>query len=383
MLAFCFLTGQHVHASPFPPVSAAATVSLITESPASDFYTAWGHSAIRINDPVNQTDEVFNFGTFDFNDSYFYLKFIKGNLLYTESIYSYSDYMANALQDPHRIIQQDLDISPGQKQAVSDELFRLYLPQNRFYKYDWARVNCSTKLRDVLQKALGADFTYNTKLPPGATSFRAHEQPYLENDLWIRFGTNIVLGSPSDRLITPFEETFLPDGLYGLLKMMHKHDTRQLVKSEHEILKGVKGTDKLTLVSPSLFFWFLFLLTTGLSLSVKAGRTIDVLVFSLSGIIGCFMLYLWFGSDHTETRNNWNLVWAFPLHLFYPMLRGKPKYYYSLLITALTICMLSGWYFIPQTMEPAVIAILAMQNIRALFNLGVRQLIDKVMAEPA
>lgn len=368
--------------SSFPILSDSTTISLLTESPASDFYTAWGHSAIRINDRLNKIDEVFNFGTFDFNDEYFYLKFIQGSLRYTESIYNYSDYLASAYQDPHRIVEQELNLSQLQKQKISDELFRLYLPENRYYLYDWTKVNCSTKLRDVLQTGIGKDFFISNEIKQGATSFREHEEPYLYSDLWMKFATNIVIGSPADRLITPYEETFMPDGLYGALKTMRLLNGQTLISSELIVLQGKKSQNSITLISPVLLFWLLFLAVVGFSFNATASRMIDLMLFSICGLLGIFFLYLWFVSDHAETRYNWNILWAFPLHLIYPALRNKARKYYSFFIVFLTILMLSAWGIIPQKLEPAVIAILMIQNTRALFNLGMQDLLNKVFSPP-
>lgn len=376
----CFGTSKKIAASPFPPVGDSSTISLLTESPATDFYTAWGHSAIRVHNTADNSDMVFNFGTFDFNAPYFYLKFLKGTLLYTESVYPYDVYLADAYQDPHRIMEQQLDITPAQKQAISDELYRLYLPENRLYKYEWSGVNCSTKLRDILKLALGNDFPYSTRVSRDATSFRAHEAPYLENDLWLRFGTNIVLGKPADRLISPYEEAFLPDGLFGLVKTARKTNGKPLVKLEHAIMNNKSGEEAQTFVSPMLVFWFAFMFIAGFSFSPIAGKIIDFVVFPLCGLTGILLAYLWFGSVHAETRQNWNILWAFPLHLLYPFFKGQLKTLYSWLIVGLTIFMVSFWAFIPQTMEPAILAILLIQNIRALFNLDIRKIIDRVFA---
>ena len=57
-------------------------VSIITCGPGSEFYTTWGHSAIRVCDPELGLDLVYNYGTFDFNTKHFYLKFAQGRLDY-------------------------------------------------------------------------------------------------------------------------------------------------------------------------------------------------------------------------------------------------------------------------------------------------------------
>ena len=35
----------------------------------------------------------------------------------------------------------------------------------------------------------------------------------------------------------------------------------------------------------------------------------------LTGLVGSLLAFLWFGTDHMDTRFNLNILWAFPLHL--------------------------------------------------------------------
>ena len=52
------------------------SVSLLTVSPGTELYSLFGHSAIRIQDPLHGIDDVYNFGTFDFDTPNFGLKFV-------------------------------------------------------------------------------------------------------------------------------------------------------------------------------------------------------------------------------------------------------------------------------------------------------------------
>ena len=47
--------------------NATLRFSLITCDAGEDIYTIWGHTAIRVVDSMNQTDIVYNYGSFDFN----------------------------------------------------------------------------------------------------------------------------------------------------------------------------------------------------------------------------------------------------------------------------------------------------------------------------
>ena len=51
--------------------NATLRFSLITCDAGEDIYTIWGHTAIRVVDSMNQTDIVYNYGSFDFNTPYF------------------------------------------------------------------------------------------------------------------------------------------------------------------------------------------------------------------------------------------------------------------------------------------------------------------------
>ena len=62
--------------------SDSASISILTCSPGQEVYAKFGHSGIRINDPVTKTDMVFNYGIFSFNTENFYYKFIKGETDY-------------------------------------------------------------------------------------------------------------------------------------------------------------------------------------------------------------------------------------------------------------------------------------------------------------
>ena len=55
-------------------LSNQAEISILTCSPGTELYSLFGHTAIRVYDPIKRIDEVFNYGTFDFQTPYFYLK---------------------------------------------------------------------------------------------------------------------------------------------------------------------------------------------------------------------------------------------------------------------------------------------------------------------
>ena len=64
------------------PLGEGARASVITCGAGDDFYTSFGHSAIRICDSATGRDVVFNYGMFDFGEPNFYWHFMRGRLHY-------------------------------------------------------------------------------------------------------------------------------------------------------------------------------------------------------------------------------------------------------------------------------------------------------------
>ena len=67
-------------------------ISLLTVSPGEELYSTFGHSALRITDSVSHSDIVYNYGTFNFDEPGFYMKFIRGKLTFYLSTDDYDSF---------------------------------------------------------------------------------------------------------------------------------------------------------------------------------------------------------------------------------------------------------------------------------------------------
>ena len=102
----------------FSQDSSRIRISLLTCTPGEELYSIFGHSAIRIIDSNNVTDYIYNYGTFDFDDNGFYLKFIRGKLLYFVSIERTDDFLAFYTSENRGITEQILQLSGDEKIAI-------------------------------------------------------------------------------------------------------------------------------------------------------------------------------------------------------------------------------------------------------------------------
>ncbi|MCR9083074.1 MAG: DUF4105 domain-containing protein, partial [Cyclobacteriaceae bacterium] len=130
-------------------------ISLLTCDPGDELYMAFGHSAIRVLDNIKGTDYVFNYGTFNFNTPNFYGKFAGGRLDYMLSVSTYADFVSTYTREQRSIREQVLDLSLEQEKYMVEFLQVNYLPERRYYRYDFFFDNCATRIRDAMDLVLG------------------------------------------------------------------------------------------------------------------------------------------------------------------------------------------------------------------------------------
>ena len=139
------------------PLSDGATASVLTCGPGNDFYTTFGHSAIRITDTASGIDRVYNYGTFNFDTPNFYWVFTRGRLDYQLSCTTFEDFMYEYAYEGREVREQPLTFEAGQVQNLYILLETNYLPQYRHYRYDILRDNCATRVRDIVYSAWAQD----------------------------------------------------------------------------------------------------------------------------------------------------------------------------------------------------------------------------------
>src|SRR4030095_84801 len=116
-------------------LSKDAFISILSCDSGSELYSLFGHTGIRVSDPANFIDVVYNYGAFDFSTPNFYLKFTKGDLQYFITTNTYDEFLYEYRYLQRGVYEQKLNLSPVQKQSIANELQLSLLPENRFYTY--------------------------------------------------------------------------------------------------------------------------------------------------------------------------------------------------------------------------------------------------------
>lgn len=359
-------------------LSEQAEVSLLTMLPGDELYAAFGHSAIRVRDPVYGYDQTFNYGTFAFDDPLFIPKFVYGRLDYFLSTEPYRNLLYKYRYFRRPVIEQELNLDAAQRQAIFDFLRWNARPENRFYRYDFLFDNCSTRIRDAFEDALG-DAVHFAPRPDPDESFRELLDPYILNRPFLDLGFDLLLGVPTDQTATPREATFLP--LYLMGSFDHATieldgETRPLV-ARRDTVFWVEGRDRVAAAPPlpALLGWLL--LAFGLAataLDYRNGRDerrlLDVLLFGAAGLAGLLLGFMWFISEHHVTDYNYNLLWAWPTHLVPAAALARRRSgpwvrRYLIATAAVALVALLGWSLWPQALHPATLPLVLLLALRS------------------
>ena len=372
IFTLCFLIGLAKILFAQTDTSCALRITLLTCSPGEELYTSWGHSALRVENRSNHSDLIYNYGTFDFDDPSFYSKFIQGKLLYFVSVDSFENFVYEYRYYQRGITEQVLNLSCEEKQRLSAALQVNAMEANKYYKYDFLSDNCTTRLRDMVFKNLNGAITTGNILPHLNITFRNLIHQYLDSgsEYWSKLGIDILLGEPLDKEITNNEAMFLPDYL-----MMGFDSTsiseKRLVAQKTNVLTPTLAKSERPFLRPFSVFLILFLAIAALSISGRAGQFLsifDIGLFLITGLLGIFLVFMWFGTDHPECRNNFNIAWAFPLNsiaAFFIYRKQSGWQYYFLSLSFLLIAVLIGWKWLPQEMDNALIPVVGLLIFRS------------------
>jgi len=360
-----------------PELSSSSTISVLTVGTADELYSKFGHSAIRVQDPVLGIDVVYNYGYFDFNTSNFYVKFTRGKLLYSLVRERFSGFLYGYELENRWVREQQLNLSTTQKNQLLKFLENNYLPENRFYKYDFLFDNCSTRIPDALVSVLKEDLVFDYAHLDNAFTFRQLIHQNLEVNSWSNFGIDLALGSVIDRKATPYEHLFLPIYVYDQLQNTSLNGAKFV--SKDTLLLDIKPAAAASNFLLSPIFWLslmgiiILLITYKDYKSQTRSAWLDFLLFFATGLAGLLIVFLWLGTDHKATANNYNFLWTFPLNAFVAFVLLKktaiPKWL-STYITALLVFLVFSlliWVLKIQIFSPLILLIITPLGVRYLF----------------
>lgn len=358
-------------------ISESTKISLLTGSPGTELYNTFGHSAIRIKDPALGIDQVYNYGTFNSNMPYFYLKFVRRKVDYALSIENYKDFDSWFRYENRSVIEQELNLTFLQKKNLFALLQKNYMPENRYYRYDFFFDNCATRIRDLMKIAFEDDFQYNypESWKNNDLTFRNLIDLYLTNHHWSDFGIDIALGLPTDAIATPDDYMFLPDYLaegFATASIIRDGKEVSFTLPKQTIIPRKDIQAEVFFITPVKLVWTLFIITLIISfLGYKEyikTHWFDVFYFSLIGVVGWVVFLLWFATDHIATKDNLNVLWAvpiyFPIFFFWNKLALNFKKWFLITFGGVDLFIILFWLVFPQKYHVAFIPLILIILLR-------------------
>lgn len=353
-------------------------ISVITCGPGEDLYSLFGHTALRITDTVSHTDIVYSWGGFTFDQPGFYLKFMRGKLLYYSAADYYPDFLQEYVDEGRSVYEQVLNLDSASKLRVIDAVNFNMQGQNRFYKYDFLLDNCTTRVKNILFDN-NPGIIIPGKVVPEKTTARDLIHYYLDrgSEPWTKLGLDILLGGRIDREVSNDEAMFMPEFYMKGLSMAKIQNT-DFAQPASLLLQGKipeKNSGKyiplIVLSIVCLLIFFISGIKTPLAKSITS--FIDSLLLYSTGLLGLLLLFMWFGTDHTVCKNNFNIAWAFPLNFpiaFLALRRRAWLSNYFFITTVITAVLLASWFWLPQQMNTALLPVVILLLNRYIFFIG-------------
>lgn len=303
------------------------TVSVFTFGPGDHPFFKFGHNAILIRQG-SQSGWVYNFGTFQFDSIDLLPTFLKGRVTYWLSVASEEDAIASYIAENRTIIRQELDLKPDDRLLLWQSLQKNARPENRGYLYDYFWDNCSTRVRDAIDRITSGRIRAAGSTHASQT-FRSHALRMTADFVPEYLGLYLSLGRGADKPITRWDEGFLPENFQQLLRevrIQYPDGEKPLVKEETTLFTARRAPHP---ASPPR--WAFYFLLTGMvwggvlaSLGWFGGRGKICRILlglqlsfigTLFGFLGTCLVCLWAFTDHTAAHANANILQIAPFTL--------------------------------------------------------------------
>ena len=308
---------------PFTCVSSQSAndtlVYLLTCGPGTETYSIYGHSALRIAIPEKHTDTVYNWGVFDFNTKNFVWKFAKGRLDYMVIGESLKGFLQEYFFEQRYVYSQRINIDASEVRILIGLINENLKPENVKYRYDFFYDDCTTRIRDLLEKSIGEKLKYppaeQGKIPTFRDMVAKYQNPYP----WYKFGVDLIMGSTADKKAGFRDRMFLPVEMKDELTESSVYRSGKMIPllQNPEVLLDFDApvVRRKILLSPAYIFTLaiiLILILAALTKSRKTLRIIDIVIYSVFSVLSALMIFFNFFTDHQQMRWNLNIIWLNP-----------------------------------------------------------------------
>lgn len=313
-----------------PEPGTSLRISVLTFGQGDEVFERFGHNALRVRDAATGEDLSYNWGMFSFDQPNFLGRFLSGDTKYWVEAFPTDWLVRNYVGHDRETIEQVLALTPAQAAAVAAFVRENAREEHKYYRYDYFRDNCSTRLRDALDLALGGSLQRRFVPIASPWTYRGEALRLMTPDGLVQAGMDIALGPRADLTMSAWEAMYVPMRLRDYLRevtvpvagggteplvreevVLHRATARAPEPAEHRGLSiGAWG--------PILGAWMLILAPVSAASRRRTrvpAAVMAVLWYGLTGLLGAVLLGMWVGSAHVFWYRNLNLLLLSPLGL--------------------------------------------------------------------
>jgi hypothetical protein len=357
-----------------PQVNPDIEVYLLTCAPGTETYSIYGHSALRIVMPQNKFDQVYNWGVFDFSTKNFAWKFAKGRLNYILDDSSYNLFLEGYFNERRSVYSQKINLDFVEKERLFALIMENLKPENIAYRYDFFYDDCSTRIRDLIEKAVGNKLIYPPDGRKGIPTFREKTGEYQKFYPWLNMGIDLIMGTPGEKKALFRDRMFLPLDLQkNLSKTLISRDNKMiplLQPSESVLEFSPPVINNPFYTTPVFVFMMLFIGLIFISAFYRRGQIIkivDIIIFSVFSILAVLMIFFNFFTDHQQMKWNLNIIWFNPFIIFclFCLLSGKTCTIWFKIAFFLSVIFLPLIIILPQAINSSFVPIILILVLRS------------------
>jgi hypothetical protein len=379
IFVFCQLIFLACSQEVFSQSSNDTLAYLLTCGPGTETYSIYGHSALRIVIPEKHSDTVYNWGVFDFSTPNFVWKFAKGRLDYLLIDESLHGFLQEYFLDHRYVYSQKINIDQVETRKLVSLINENLKPENIKYRYDFFYDDCSTRIRDLLEKSIGQKLIY----PPAETgkipTFRDMVGKYQHSYPWYKFGVDLIMGSTSDKKAVFRDRMFLPIDMKDELSksVIQKSEKRIPLLQNPEVLLDFDAPviRQKFFTSPPFVFTIviaLILIMAGLIKSRKIIRIVDIVIYSVFSALSILMIFFNFFTDHQQMKWNLNIIWLNPFIIIclFMLILNKTGTLWFRILFYISASFIVFQYILPQDFNIGSVLLAIMLLIRSSVRSG-------------
>ena len=300
------------------PAAAALRIGVVTMEPGPVFFERFGHNAIVVADGAAGTAVAYNYGYFDMEEPDFVARFVHGEMMYRLVELPLADDLRYYGHVGRGVVVQWLDVPPAAAAELAARLHADANGPNQRYRYDYYTANCSTKVRDAIDAALGGALRPQLDARSQGNTYRSESVRLAAPAWWMATGFHLGLGPYADRPLSRWDEAFIPMRLRDSLREARTPEGRPLVLAEQTLLEHRIGQPpaEAPRLRGAAFAAGIVLAIAVLWAARRAPRVLASAAFVFwlcAGLAGATMLFIWFGSAHVAGWRNLNLLLLNPL----------------------------------------------------------------------